>query len=133
MRSSLACLSVLAGVGLLLTGCATPAQRAEDQENLLAAAGFTQLPANTPERRNSLNALPPDRVVRTVHGDRVAYVFADPLVCDCLYVGDQRAWGNYQRELLQLHVAEEQEMAAQMNESAAMNWNWGPWGPGWWW
>lgn len=126
-------LAALAGLGLLLAGCATPAQRAESQENLLSAAGFGQRPANTPQRQASLNTLPPDRVVRVVHGDRVNYVFADPLVCNCLYVGDQAAWGRYQQELLQLHVANEQEMAAQMNENAAMNWGWGPWGPGPWW
>jgi hypothetical protein len=122
----------LAGAGLLLSGCATPQEQVQSQENLLSAAGFMQRPANTPVRQNSLNTLPPDRVVRTVHGDRVVYVFADPLVCDCLYVGDQPAWGRYQQELLRLHVANEQEMAAQMNENAAMDWNWGPWGPRWW-
>ena len=126
-------LAVLGAAGLSLAGCATPAQQAQSRENLLAAAGFVQHPADTAARQTSLQTLPPDRVVRTVHDDRVAYVFADPLVCDCLYVGDQRAWGNYQREMLQLHIADEQEMAAQMNETAAMNWNWGPWGPGPWW
>ncbi|HTW71120.1 MAG TPA: hypothetical protein VME47_14615 [Acetobacteraceae bacterium] len=123
----------LIGVTLMLAGCATPQQRAQHRENLLAAAGFVQHPANTPQRQKSLQTLPPDRVVRTVHGDRVAYMFADPLVCDCLYVGDQTAWGNYQRELLQLHIANEQETAAQLNADAEFDWDWGPWGPGPWW
>lgn len=132
MRSQLACLAAMAGVGLLVSGCTTPQQRAEHRENLLAAAGFVQRPANTPERQNSLKMLPPDRVVRTVRGDKVVYLFADPLICNCLYIGSQQNWDTYRRELLQLHVANEEEMAAQMNEDAALNWGWGPWGPGWW-
>jgi hypothetical protein len=119
--------------GLALTGCATPAQQAQDQENLLAAAGFTQHPANTPDRRQSMADLPPNQVVRTVHGDKVVYMYADPIVCDCLYIGDQHAWGKYQRMRVQLQISNQQLAAAQMNQQAAMNWNWGPWGPGWWW
>jgi hypothetical protein len=114
----------LIGATLALTGCATPQQRAEHRENLLAAAGFVQYPADTPQRQESLRTLPRDRVVRTVHGDRVVYVLADPLVCNCLYIGNQQAWGNFQRERLQLQIANEEEIAGEFDM--------GPWGPGWW-
>lgn len=133
MRSITAWGATLAATGFVLTGCATPAQRAQNQENMLAAAGFVQRPANTPQRRQALATLPPDQIVRTVHGDKVVYLFADPVVCDCLYIGDQQAWAKYQSQQLQLQVANERLQAAQMNQAAAMNWNWGPWGPGWWW
>jgi hypothetical protein len=131
MPPRIACLALLTASGIGLAGCATPAEQAQDRESLLAAAGFTQLPANTPQRQAELSRLPPNRIMRTIHGDRVAYVYGDPLVCNCLYVGTQANWQNYQNELLQLRIANEQEMAAQMNENAAMSWDWGPWGPGW--
>lgn len=124
--------AVFAGSALILAGCATPAQMAQRQGNLLAAAGFVQRPANTPQRQRELARLPPDRIVRTVHDGKVIYLFADPRVCDCLYIGDQHAWAKYQREQIRLEVAGERLQAAQMNENAAMNWSWGPWGPGWW-
>ena len=111
---------------LLVAACVSPQQRAEDSENLLTAAGFTARPANTPERVTSLRTLPANKVVQRVRGDRVRYVYADPLVCGCLYVGDQAAYGRYQQEVFQRRLADEQAMTAQMNQ---MSWDEGPWGP----
>ena len=56
------------------------------------------------------------------------YVYADPLVCACLYVGDQAAYGRYRQEVFQRRLADEQAMTAQMNQSA---WDDGLWGPFW--
>jgi hypothetical protein len=114
---------------LLAAACATPQQRAEDRENLLSAAGFNVLPANTPARIASLRSLPANKVVQQTTGgpggSGVRYVYADPLVCACLYVGDQAAFGRYQQEVFQRKLADEQAMTAQMNQSA---WDYGPWG-----
>jgi len=110
---------------LLIAACATSQQRAENRENLLTAAGFTAQPANTPERVASLHGLPANKVVQRTRGG-VHYVYADPLVCGCLYVGDQAAYGRYQQEMFQRRLANEQEMTAQMNQ---MGWDGGPWGP----
>ena len=111
---------------LLIAACATPQQRAENRENLLTAAGFTAQPANTPERVASLRALPANKVVQRTRGETVRYVYADSLVCGCLYVGDQAAYGRYQQEVFQRRLANEQAMTAQMNQMA---WDDGPWGP----
>ena len=111
---------------LLIAACATPQQRAENRENLLTAAGFTARPADTPGRVASLRGLPANKVVQRTRGGVVGYVYADPLVCGCLYVGDQAAYGRYQQEVLQRRLANQQEMTAQMNQ---MGWDDGPWGP----
>ena len=110
---------------LAIAACATPQQRAVDRENLLSAAGFTALPANTPGRVASLRSLPPNKVVQQTRGSTVSYVYADPLVCACLYVGDQAAFGRYRQEVFQRRLADERAMTAQMNQ---MNWDYGPWG-----
>lgn len=110
---------------LLSAACATPQQRAENRENLLTAAGFTARPANTPERVASLRALPANKVMQRTRGGAVRYVYADPLVCGCLYVGDQAAYGRYQQEVFQRRLANEQAVTAQMNQMA---WDDGPWG-----
>jgi uncharacterized lipoprotein YmbA len=115
----------LIGATLMLAGCASPQQRVEHRENLLAAAGFVRHEADTPERQESLHTLPPDQIVRTVHGTNVVYILADPMICNCLYVGNQQAWANFQRERLRLHIANEEEIASE-------NWDMGPWGPSWW-
>ena len=110
---------------LLAAACATPQQRAEDRENLLSAAGFAVRPANTPARIASLRSLPANKVVQQTTSGTVRYVYADPLVCACLYVGDQAAFGRYRQEMFQRQLANEQSMTAQMNQSA---WDEGPWG-----
>lgn len=112
---------------LAVTACASPQQRAENRENLLSAAGFTVLPANTPERVTSLRTLPANKVLQQIRNGSVSYVYADPLVCGCLYVGNQAAYGRYRQEVLQRRLANEQEETAQLNQS---NWDYGPWGGG---
>jgi hypothetical protein len=115
---------------VLLTSCATPQQIVSQKEDNLAAAGFIAQPANTPERQAMLNRLPPHRFIQRVYGKTVSYVYADPLVCDCLYVGSQQAYNQYRLHIQQQQLADEQEMTAQAYQDAAWNWSaWGPWGP----
>jgi hypothetical protein len=110
-----------------LTACETQQQRVEQREDLLAAAGFIVRPANTPERQAMLHRLPPFKFVQRVRGDVVHYVYADPLVCGCLYVGTQQAYNQYKANQLQKQLADEQQMTAETYSDTA--WNWGAWGP----
>jgi hypothetical protein len=113
-----------------LSACQTPQQKVSQREDNLAAAGFVVRPANTPARRAMLAKLPPDRFVQRVKGDNVHYVYADPLVCGCLYVGSQQAYSQFKRHEQEQHLADEQQMTAQTYSDAAWNWGaWGPWGP----
>ena len=100
----------LIAVTLTLTGCETPQQRAEYQENLLSAAGFVQFPVDTVQREAALHTLPQNRIVPRMHGNSIEYVLADTLVCGCLYIGDQEAWGRYQRERVLLRPHEERSI-----------------------
>ena len=111
------------------SGCVSTRQMVSQNEDNLAAAGFIIRPANTPERQAMLNKLPSHTFVKRVHGDTVHYVYADPLVCDCLYVGTQQAYSQYQRYLQQKKLVDEQETTAQMYSDPTWNWGaWGPWG-----
>ena len=127
--------AIVAAVCISLAGCATPQERISQKEDRLAAAGFTVLPANTSERRAELDRLPPNKFVQRPHGDQMEYVYADPVDCNCLYVGTQQNYGNYRQEMFQQHLADQQQMTAMMYQNAWNwnGWNWEPWGPGWWW
>jgi hypothetical protein len=111
----------------LLSGCETAQERVEHHEDNLAAAGFIVRPANTPAREAMLKRLPPDKFVRRVKGDTVDYVYADPLVCNCLYVGTQQAYNQYKLHQQQQNLADEQQMTAETY--ADDTWDWGAWGP----
>ncbi len=106
-----------------MSACANQVQNKED---MLAAAGFTLVPANTPQRQTALATLPPHKVVHQVRNNAVVYTYADPTICGCLYVGNQAAYDRYRANVFQKNLADEQAMTAQIYEM-----NWGPWGPGW--
>jgi len=97
---------------LILVACETTAQRIDNKENNLAAAGFTVVPANTPDREAELKQLPPNKFVPRTTGDQVEYIYADPVDCNCLYIGDQKAYGAYRQEMLTKHIVDEQQMTA---------------------
>jgi hypothetical protein len=104
-----------------LAACA--AQRIENREDLMAAAGFTVIPANTPDRESELLTLPRDRfVMRTATNGQLEYVFADPMDCNCLYVGNQGNYAAFRSELFQQHLANEAELTALTYQNAG-NWN----------
>jgi hypothetical protein len=117
---AVACMSACLGV----TACQTVAQRVSDKEDLLAAAGFSVQPANTPQRLDSLRTLPPNKFIPKTQGDGVAYIYADPIVCTCLYVGDQSAFDAYKREIFARQIVDQQQLTA---ETYSEQWNWGGW------
>ena len=70
-----------------------------------------------------LTRLPANQFVMRQNGDTIHFVYADPLVCGCLYVGTQQAYDQYKANQLQQHLADEQSMAAQTYSDTAWNWN----------
>ena len=121
---------VLAAVVVALSGCATIRRHeALDTERVLSAAGFHMKLADTPAKLANLQALPTRRLVANERAGRLYYVYADPEVCRCLYVGTEPQYQEYQRLALQKQLADENLMAAQnFLSGATMNWGgWGPW------
>ena len=128
---------LIAGISVCvaLSGCETLGQRVKDKEDLLAAAGFTVQLANTPQRVASLRALPANKFIPEAKGSGVRYVYADPIVCNCLYVGDQTAFNAYKKEVFTRNIVNEQQLTAETysDQWSWAGWDWGAWGPrGWW-
>jgi len=125
----LAPLAAVSAIAVLIAGCETTRQMVTHKEDSLTAAGFTARPANTPKRAAMLKRLPPHRFVQKPDGETVDYVYADPLVCGCLYVGSEQAYAQYVRNEQQQALANEQMMTAQLYSDPAWDWGaWGPWG-----
>ena len=83
-------LALLLVCAAALSGCQTVL--VSHQEDLLADAGFKATPADTPERQALLTGLPARQIMARAYG---TYVYADPLVCDCLYIGSDEAYSKY--------------------------------------
>ena len=120
--------SILTAMGLCLaaTACNDGSRAVMNKEDMLTESGFKSVPANTPARQESFRRLPPHKFLREVRGDRVIYVYADPTICGCIYVGGQKAYGVYRARVLDKRIADEQAMMAFQLDTA--NWNWTEWG-----
>jgi hypothetical protein len=131
VKDALKWISILAGFALALSACAAiQNQNAMDIERLLAASGFQMRLADTPEKLAHLQTLTQRKLVPHQHEGKPYYVYADATSCQCIYIGNEKAYQRYQNLALQKQIADEQRMAAEMNANASMNWGlWGPWGP----
>lgn len=112
-------------------GCASlQNQEAIQTERMLAAAGFQMKFADTPEKMAHLQTLPQRQLSPHERDGAVYYVYADATSCQCVYVGTEQAYDRYQELVIKSQIAQNQLSAAEMNQTAAMNWGmWGPWGP----
>jgi hypothetical protein len=130
MRHTPFCFAPTALLGLVvLSGCQTTPPDVAAHEDNLAAAGFVKRVADTPERQAMLTRLPIDQFVIRQNGNTVHYVYADPLVCGCLYVGTEQAFARYRQNQQLANLASHEQMIAQMYEDDAWSWAaWGPWG-----
>ncbi len=127
--SRLPSIVALLGLGLVTAGCQTTGG-IQGKEDMLAAAGFSLQPADTPSRLAALKALPPNKFVRKGKGGTIVYVYGDPIVCKCVYFGSQQAYGAYRAMMFQQNIADEQRMTAFMMQDSTFDF--GPWGPGFW-
>ena len=99
-------------------------------EDQLAAAGFVMKPANTPDRQAMIARLPAHQFLVRQNGDTIHYVYADALVCDCLYVGTQQAYDQFRANQVAERLATEQQLTAITYADSAWSWDaWGPWEP----
>jgi hypothetical protein len=112
---------------IALTACTTAQGSVATKENNLAVAGFVARPADTPKRQAMLKRLPPNTFVTSTRGKRTNYVYADPVVCKCLYVGTQPAYDQYRSSQQQATDAKQQQFAAQAYSDS--DWDWSEWGP----
>jgi hypothetical protein len=103
MRSwMLGAIAIAVAAAVSGTGCAAPRKKEVARDvQLLTAAGFRQIPADNAERAAALERLEPGQVVPVIHRDRTFYVYPDPKVCACLYVGRPDEYDAYLRILKQ--------------------------------
>jgi hypothetical protein len=108
----------------LALGCAANTQ---STENLLSAAGFRTIVANTPQRQQHLKTLPPNKVVLVQRNGKNYYVYADP-GNNQIYVGNPSQYQQYQQLRLARNLVQDQLATAELNQQVAMGWGyWGPW------
>jgi len=132
-------LRVTAAVAMMavLAGCQTIRNEgAKSTEQMLSAAGFQMKLAQTPEQLANIRSMQQRTLIPHVKDGQNIYVYADSEFCQCIYVGAESNYQEYQRMSYQKELADQQQTTAEMesenfiNESAMMDWDvWGPWEP----
>ena len=109
----------------LAAGCATTNTSTTD---LLTAAGFKLLTADTPKKQELLNTLPKGQLSLITWKGKSFYV-QPAASANQAYVGTPAEYQTYQQLRLAKQISNENLMAAQMNQDAMNSWG-GAWGPG---
>ncbi len=90
----------------------TPLQR----DRLLEQAGFIMRSADTPQKVARMNRLQPLRFLARNSPRGRYYLFADPKLCVCVFVGNEQALSNYKSQVMQVPAS---ELAPMLNAPAA--------------
>lgn len=116
--------SLVAVVGLCGVGAACDVN-VKDKENLLAASGFKAQPLKTPAQLASFKTLPEHKLSKKIQDGKTIWLYPDPTICGCLYIGNQAAYDAYQRKQAAISAA---DFAALNGSANATNFDFGPWG-----
>ena len=116
------------GAIALLTLAIGSATNGTQTTDLLTAAGFRLLPADTPQKQELLNTLPKGQLSLITWKGKTFYV-QPASVPNQAYVGTPAEYQTYQQLRLAKQLSNDNLMAAQMNQDAMYRWG-GAWGPG---
>jgi hypothetical protein len=118
---------MLGAIALLAvaTSCATTSTTTA-KIDMLSAAGFKLVTADTPPKQELLKSLPADQLSRVTFKGKTFYV-QPASTPNQAYVGTTTEYQTYQQMRLEKQLSNENLMAAQMNADAMARWNsWGP-------
>jgi hypothetical protein len=118
-KSNIILIFFASGAALFLAGCAS--MTSANTESLLSAAGFRVRTPETPKQQQIYAALTPYKVQRATVKGNVFYVYKDEKA-GVAYVGREQEYQRYQQLAIQQQIAQNQIMAAEMEQQAALDW-----------
>lgn len=127
MKQLLTAFKMLGALALLAlaTSCATTSTTTA-KTDLLTAAGFKLVNADTPQKQELLQSLPAGQLSRVTFKGKTFYV-QPASTPNQAYVGTPAEYQTYQQMRLEQKMTNDNLMAAQMNADAMARWNsWGP-------
>ena len=94
------------------------------KEDMLSSAGFKATPPKTPAQVASLKSLPPHKLTRTTLKGKTVWVYSDPTICGCLYIGNQAAHDAYLSKQTQRGMF---DMQTTNVPAEPLGWDFAPW------
>ena len=90
-------------------------------KELLTASGVNMRVADTKSKLTQLKELPQRKLVARNWDGKVRYVYVDASKCKCAYIGDEKAYKNFQELVLRRRIAEEDRRAAERDNPSDMD------------
>ena len=81
----------------LLACTPTPGHESINKEDMLSAAGFKKRSIKTEAQLADFRSMPAHMIRPTSYKGKTVYVYADPTICGCLYMGSTTAYNTYIR------------------------------------
>jgi hypothetical protein len=97
---------------------------AKFKEDLLSSAGFKPVTPKTPEQIASVRSLPMHKLTKTTWKGKTVWVYSDPTICGCLYIGNQAALDRYVQKQQQQRQL---DMSNVYGPDTPANWDFTPW------
>ncbi len=125
-------IGAICGALALIGACTTiERQEAGSDEDMLSAAGFDMLVADTPAKQAQVRAMKQRTFLRREKNGQLNFLYADAEFCKCLFVGTEADYQAFQRLAFRRENAIARQEAALDADEAGM-YDWGMWGyPGW--
>ena len=113
---------------LTLAGCtSSPATPYLKEGVKLSQAGFVAHPADTTARYAMMNTLPPGELTYRNSAAGPIYLYADPIGCGCVYMGDQAAWNAWNITQKNKTPSEQPTEAMIAENRQHPGWEWSAW------
>lgn len=113
-----------------LLACApNPGQGTINKEDRLAAAGFKKRPIKTEAQLADFRNIPAHMIRPASYRGKAVYVYADPTICGCLYVGSTTAYNTYIRGAMARSMRQEYKSETTDSGYSPSPWmlDGGPW------
>lgn len=132
VRSILAILAI----GALVAACEGRMPKTESKRDMLADSGFKVVSLKTPGQAASFKKLPAHKLVRKTYQGKPVWLYADPTMCGCLYMGTQDNYNAYIKEAskqmistaMRANFADDPYSPTGMDNAVDNDWDWGEWG-----
>jgi hypothetical protein len=92
-----------------------PNQSTINKEDRLEAAGFKRLPLKSEAQLSEVRGMPTHLIRPASYRGKIIYVYSDPTICNCIYVGGKTAYNTY------INAAQGRFVNAEYTESTTDN------------
>ncbi|TAJ25393.1 MAG: hypothetical protein EPO67_21190 [Reyranella sp.] len=129
---SVIAVAALAGA---LTACSTT-PKMESKQDMLSDAGFKVVSLKTPGQTAQFKKLPAHKLTKKNYQGKTVWVYADPTMCGCLYMGTPGNYNAYIKiatkqmmsQAMRANFQDDPYSPTAMDNAVDSDWDWGEWG-----